>query len=266
MLETFKIDTMKGFDKKKLIESVIRTIPNETFAQLVSLSKKITNSSADNETMIDLDMEWKDVEIDDEVGVAVVFEEEEEDEDEDGGYGIRDKSDDEADGAGEVSAGEDKVVVLGGTKRTEASATSGGKVSLHDIDGFWLRRLLSSTYIDAAAATDKTVAALQAMDAESSLQNCENEPMELFDYRNDMFIIVGSSASSIPARPCPCTSHRASTSCVKSSTRSFILPLPTLRSSLKNPSTVSLICTVYLELPTRCPSSIARPCTAVQLR
>ncbi|KAG8766567.1 DEIH-box ATPase [Ceratobasidium sp. 428] len=157
VLETLKTDTMKDFDKKKLIESVTGIIPNETFAQLVSLSKKITDYSADDETMVDPDMERKDAEIDDEVGVAVVFEEEEEeDEDEDGGYEIRDESDDEdaaedaeADGAGEVPAGEDEAVVLGGAKRTEASATSGDKVSPHDIDGFWLQRLLSATYTDA---------------------------------------------------------------------------------------------------------------------
>ncbi|KAG8734294.1 DEIH-box ATPase [Ceratobasidium sp. 414] len=198
VLETLKTDTMKDFDKKKLIESVVGTIPNETFAQLVSLSKKITDYSADDETMADPDMERKDAEIDDELGVAVVFEEEEEEEeDEDGGYEIRDESDDEdaaedaeADGAGGVPAGEDEAVVLGGAKRTEASAKSGDKVSPHDIDGFWLQRLLSATYTDAVAATDKTTAALQIMSTDSSLRDCENELMELFDYRNDMFNVV----------------------------------------------------------------------------
>ncbi|QRV91442.1 pre-mRNA-splicing helicase BRR2 [Ceratobasidium sp. AG-Ba] len=197
VLETLKTDTMKDFDKKKLIETVIGTIPNETFAQLVSLSKKITDYSADDETMVDPDLERKDAEIDEEVGVAVVFEEEEEeDEDEDGGYEIRDESDDEdaaEDAAGEgaeASAPDDEAMVLGGSKRAESSATSGDKVSPHDIDGFWLQRLLSATYTDAVAATDKTTAALQIMSADSSLRDCENELMELFDYRNDMFNVV----------------------------------------------------------------------------
>lgn len=198
VLETLKTDSLKDFDKKKLIEGVIGTLSNETFAQLVSLSKKITDYSADDETMADPDMERKDAEIDDELGVAVVFEgEDEEEEDEDGGYEIRDESDDEdavgdaeADGAGEDLAADDEAFVVGGSKRAENAAASGDKVSPHDIDGFWLQRLLSATYTDAVAATDKTTAAIQIMSADSSLRDCENELMELFDYRNDMFNIV----------------------------------------------------------------------------
>lgn len=199
VLETLKTDSLKDFDKKKLIEGIIGNIPNETFAQLVSLSKKITDYSADDETMADPDMERKDAEIDDEVGVAVVFEEEEEEEDdEEGGYEIRDESDDEegvdtdaADGAADAQAAEDEALLLGGdSKRAGASTTSGDKVSPHDIDGFWLQRLLSATYTDAVTATDKTTAALQILSAESSLRDCENELMELFDYRNDMFNVV----------------------------------------------------------------------------
>ncbi|CEL57890.1 pre-mRNA-splicing helicase BRR2 [Rhizoctonia solani AG-1 IB] len=198
VLETLKTETLKDFDKKKLIEEIIGTIPNDTFAQLVNLSKKITDYSADDETMADPDMERKDAEIDDEVGVAVVFEEEEEEEeDEDGGYEIRDESDDEEGGeedaeqTGDGQAGEDDAVILGGgSKRAESSAAASDKVSPHDIDGFWLQRLLSATYTDAVAATDKTTAALQILSAESSLRDCENELMELFDYRNDMFNVV----------------------------------------------------------------------------
>ncbi|KAF8707564.1 Sec63 protein, partial [Rhizoctonia solani] len=198
VLETLKTETLKDFDKKKLIEEIIGTIPNDVFAQLVNLSKKITDYSADDETMADPDMERKDAEIDDEVGVAVVFEEEEEEEeDEDGGYEIRDESDDEEAGeeeteqTGDGQAAEDDAVVLGGeSKRTGSSAATSDKVSPHDIDGFWLQRLLSATYTDAVAATDKTTAALQILSAESSLRDCENELMELFDYRNDMFNVV----------------------------------------------------------------------------
>ncbi|KDN49983.1 hypothetical protein RSAG8_01319, partial [Rhizoctonia solani AG-8 WAC10335] len=192
----FEAETLKDFDKKKLIEEITGTIPNDSFAQLVSLSKKITDYSADDETMADPDMERKDAEIDDELGVAVVFEEEEEEEeDEDGGYEIRDESDDEEGGedeaAGALETAEDEAVVLGGeSKRAESAAAASDKVSPHDIDGFWLQRLLSATYTDAVAATDKTTAALQILSAESGLRDCENELMELFDYRNDMFNVV----------------------------------------------------------------------------
>ena len=77
ILETLKNDDMKDFDKKKEIEEILGSIPNDTFTQLVALAKKITDYGAEEETMADPDMEKKDAEIDDEIGVAVVFDKEE---------------------------------------------------------------------------------------------------------------------------------------------------------------------------------------------
>jgi pre-mRNA-splicing helicase BRR2 len=58
----------------------------------LNLSKKVTDYHADNEVMIDPDMERKDAEIGDEAGVAVAFDKEEKGEDDDEGYEIRDES------------------------------------------------------------------------------------------------------------------------------------------------------------------------------
>jgi pre-mRNA-splicing helicase BRR2 len=59
------------------------------------LSKKITDYGAEDETTVDPDLERKEAEIDDDVGVAVVFDEEEQEDEDEEGYEIREDSDDE---------------------------------------------------------------------------------------------------------------------------------------------------------------------------
>ena len=137
------LETLKNDDKKE-IEEILGSIPNDAFAQLVALAKKITDYGAEDETMAGPDMEKKDAEIDDEIAVAVVFDEEEQ-EDDDEGYKIREESDDEEDaeeGEGSEKADEDagnnEELVIGGSM-SETSKTHADKdiVSPHAIDGFW---------------------------------------------------------------------------------------------------------------------------------
>ncbi|KAH9979649.1 putative RNA helicase [Russula compacta] len=197
VLETLKAENMKDFDKKKEVEEVLGSVTGETFSQLISLSKKITDYGAEDETMADPDMERKDAEIDDEVGVAVVFDEEEQESEEEEGYEIRDESDDEEEGAegdkeGEAAGAEgeaegEDALVIGGA----SSSKAGGKakadkdiVSPHSIDAFWVQRLVGEVYSDPQTASDKTAAVLSILGSESNLRDSENQLMELFDYRS----------------------------------------------------------------------------------
>lgn len=89
VLESLKDDNMKDFDKKKVIGDILGSVSNDHFAQLIDLSKKVTDYNAEDESMADPDMEKKDGEIDGEVGVAVVFDEEEQEEEDEEGFEIR---------------------------------------------------------------------------------------------------------------------------------------------------------------------------------
>lgn len=88
VLETLKNDSLKDFDKKKEIEELLGSLPNDTFSQLINLSKKITDYGIDENDAVDPDIERKDAEIDEEMGVAVVFDEEEQEEDDDEGFSV----------------------------------------------------------------------------------------------------------------------------------------------------------------------------------
>ncbi|CAG8818830.1 4550_t:CDS:1, partial [Racocetra fulgida] len=62
------------------------------------------------------------------------------------------------------------------------------KVTPHDIDAFWLQRLVSNYYSDPHTAQDKTAKTLQILESGINTRDCENELMNLFDY--DKFDLV----------------------------------------------------------------------------
>ncbi|KIM35850.1 hypothetical protein M413DRAFT_449581 [Hebeloma cylindrosporum] len=190
VLEVLKTDSLKDFDKKKEIETVLGTIPNEQFSQLVNLSKKITDYNADDETMADPD---KEAEIDEEGGVAVVFDEEEEEEEEEEGFEIKEDSDEEEEederreGEDQEMAEEDQDddLVIGGDASRDAKVKAEKDiVSPHSIDGFWVQRQISEVYPDPVTAADKAASVLSILGSESSARDCENQLMELFDYQS----------------------------------------------------------------------------------
>ncbi|GBE89249.1 Pre-mRNA-splicing factor brr2 [Sparassis crispa] len=192
ILEVLKNENLKDFDKKKEVEEIVGSISNEAFSQLVNLSKKITDYGAEDETMADPDLERKDAEIDDEMGVAVVFDEEEEEEEEEEGYEIRDESEEEAEDTEEGAEappesleGEDELVV-GGSSTAQHGRTQVDKdiVSPHVIDAFWVQRQISEVYPDPVTAADKASSVLTILGSESSLRDCENQLMELFEYQS----------------------------------------------------------------------------------
>ncbi|KAF9237747.1 putative RNA helicase [Melanogaster broomeanus] len=188
VLEVLKNENMKDFDKKKEIEEVVGGISNDTFSQLVALSKKITDYGAEDEKMVDPDMERKEGEIDEDMGVAVVRKRIEE------GYEIREESDDdeaeegdeEAEGAeGGGEAGPEELVIGGSAAATRGKAkVDKDIVSPHTIDGFWVQRQISEVYSDPVTAADKAGSVLSILGSESSLRDCENQLMELFEYQS----------------------------------------------------------------------------------
>lgn len=195
VLETLKNEGMKDFDKKKEVEEILGAITADSFATLVNLSKKITDYGAEDEALADPDMERKDAEIDEDMGVAVVFDEEEEEDEEEEGFEVRDGSDqsdddeeetkdEEAPQAGLSEDGEE--LVMGDGNRTRGTKSKADKdiVSPHQVDAFWVQRQISEVYQDPVTAADKASSVLSILGSESSLRDCENQLMELFDYQS----------------------------------------------------------------------------------
>ncbi|CAG8585503.1 9938_t:CDS:2 [Funneliformis caledonium] len=211
ILKILKDENLKDFDRKREIESFIGTIEPERFAQLVNLGKKITDYNTGE--VMDLDKEGDPGEIDDELGVAVVFDEEEEVEDEYGTYEVEseEEEDDEGGveaettgilGVGQIEDDEDKEIatdeenegfktVIGpeiSKSKKMSVAQTNQKISPHDIDAFWLQRLVANYYSDPHTAQEKTSSTMQILASDINTRDCENELMALFEY--DKFDLV----------------------------------------------------------------------------
>ena len=195
ILETLKNDNVKDYDKKKEVEEVLGSITGDSFARLVSLSKKITDYDAEDEMQVDPDLERKDAEIDDELGVNVIIDEEEPEEEEDEGFEVRDGSDEEEEEAQEDQppAGDtegDELIFTGGSTSQSKSRAEIDKdiVSPHSIDAFWVQRQIAEIYLDPETAAEKTSKVMSVLGSESNLRDCENQLMDIFDY--DHFHVI----------------------------------------------------------------------------
>ncbi|CAD6889461.1 unnamed protein product [Tilletia laevis] len=195
-LEILKDSSLKDLDKKKEIEDFTGPVSSDAFGQLFNLSKKITDYDQDNAQEGDANGDKAMDGIDEDTGVAVMFEGDDEDSDqEQEAFAVVEDSDEDADDAkaevksesGDVNEiGGDEALRLGseatGSKsRGKGKAASDG-LSAHEIDAFWLQRLLSQHYPDEHEAAEKTEAAMEILGSESSLRDVENALMELTDY------------------------------------------------------------------------------------
>jgi pre-mRNA-splicing helicase BRR2 len=195
LLETLKNDNMKDYDKKKEVEAVLGQITNDSFAQLVNLSKKITDYVAEDDMQVDPDLERKDAEIDDELGVNVIIDEEEPEEEEGEGFEVRDESDEEEEETQgnqppADDAGEDELVFAGGSSSRSKSRADIDKdiVPPHLIDAFWVQRQIAEIYPDPETAAEKASKVMSVLGSESNLRDCENELMDIFEY--DHFHVI----------------------------------------------------------------------------
>ncbi|PWN44015.1 putative ATP dependent RNA helicase [Ceraceosorus guamensis] len=214
VIETLKLDDMRDHEKAKEVESILGTdMSQESFGQLVNLSKKLTDYSAEGEDVRDPDADKRNVL--DEDGVAVLFEGEDEDEEEEGEtYVVREESDDEddapaaangdedddaadeADSTSDAEAEGDAKVTIGGDGGQGASTSTSSKsksgpasrtsdtLTPFDVDAFWLQRLVAASYPDEHESSSKASKALEILAQDTPARDAENDLMELFDYEH----------------------------------------------------------------------------------
>lgn len=200
IIQIVKDDEAKDADKKKECDAIIGTLSSEVFGQIKNLSKKLTDFQEEpDEDGANPDEERRKGGIDEENGVAVLFgSEDEESEEEEEMYVVREESDDEDEGDGGAGRGDDEgdteakesieepPIAVDDALRIGESSRAGtkkdGSLSAHDIDPYWLQRVVSRYYTDAHEASEKANAAMDLLSAESNVRDCENSLMELFDY------------------------------------------------------------------------------------
>lgn len=98
---------------------------------------------------------------------------------------------------GGIEIGEDEAAEVGETERVVVAKAGAGAargtaasaktdavatVSIHDVDAFYLQRLVSAQYPDLVEAQQKTAAAMDLLSSARNARDAENELMELFDF------------------------------------------------------------------------------------
>ncbi|CAH0730140.1 unnamed protein product, partial [Brenthis ino] len=193
VLVVLKNDKLKDPERKKEIEMLLGPIPDERFALLVNLGKKITDFT------ISTSGEGNS-EIDETYGINVQFEESSEEDDEDAYGEVHDEEKEDGDvseaeggkeSSGEDSDGEGKKNAIHANLSEEQSAMNKRRDTvLHamDIDAYWLQRRLSRHFPDAMVSQAKSSEVLKALAEAADDRDLENRLVLLLGY--DCFDLV----------------------------------------------------------------------------
>lgn len=186
-LSIVKQDGLKDLDKKKQVEDIVGPLSSDQFNQLLNLSKQITDYEDDSNTADPGAIDQ---------GVAVNFDDNDMD---DNAFGSSDEYSDDDDDARSFGATdseeEQESEKLGAAQAPEliadtskpseeATSSAAGQIQPHEIDAFWLQRQLSSVFPDSHVLQQMTAKVFDTLAAPSSLSQCENDIMELFDFEH----------------------------------------------------------------------------------
>ncbi|PLW04475.1 hypothetical protein PCASD_26509, partial [Puccinia coronata f. sp. avenae] len=206
----------KDLDKKRTIKEFLGTISSERFNELSNLCKKLTDYGDEDQAQQggakgeEGDGQKRANELDDNNnGVAVVFEDDENgNESDEDDFEIRDNSDSEEDTDEEENDEQEDsdfnhqqidptdLIIIGPDSNDPASSDLKKRKGKHDltiynINGFWLQRLIGSHFPDPIEAESKTKEVINLLSANnSSLRDLENSLVDLFDYNKFELVSV----------------------------------------------------------------------------
>ncbi|XP_075249167.1 U5 small nuclear ribonucleoprotein 200 kDa helicase-like [Convolutriloba macropyga] len=215
VLIALKTENRKEKERRKEVESMLGSLPDERYALLVNLTRKITDFQNADKYNAEND------EIDETYGVNVQFDDSDEENQDNTGlepgggdnvYGeVRDKGSDseddeedegsdtdmdtaEGEGEGDKSEGKEKQEAK---KHLNAGLTaaaskkgskSGEELNPRDIDAYWLQRNLSKVYSDAHASQKKADEVLAILKSAGDNRDCENQLVGLLSFDQFAFI------------------------------------------------------------------------------
>lgn len=188
VLSVLKNEKIKNPDKKKEIEKLLNTIPNQLFDQLVSIGRLITDyqDGGDAAGSSAAASDGNEV-LDDDIGVAVEFEEDEEEEESDYDQ-VQGESEDEDEDGQELNG--PGGMQMGGIDDDDMEeANQGLTLNVQDIDAYWLQRKISHAYEDIDPQHSQKLAedVLKIL-VEGDDRDVENRLVMLLDY--DKFDLI----------------------------------------------------------------------------
>ncbi|KAI6238035.1 hypothetical protein M3Y99_00730500 [Aphelenchoides fujianensis] len=178
VLKVLKAESIREADKRGEVEALVNRLPDERFAVLVNLSKKIT----------DFDLTINDAqedEIDETQGVPVQFGDDDEEEEAERANirEVRDENEsDEEEEQGEEAVFDGTLQRAGGA---EAEAEAGGEKRLRpvDIDAHWIQRAMTKIY-EPTVAQEKVREIMRILENTNDDRSCETELVLLLGFNN----------------------------------------------------------------------------------
>lgn len=167
-----KDETLKDFDKKKQIESIVgRSISSGKFNEVMNLSKRIP------------DLTEEQLSMDAEAGIAVTL-----DSDEENPLAMSDDEDEESDeDQSESSEEENGIAQEELFITTQEKKGSQHDLSAQSIDIYWLQRQLANIFGDAHVVQEKSTQIFGLLDSDQSLGQIENEIIEILNFEHFEF-------------------------------------------------------------------------------
>lgn len=185
VLSVLKNDKIKNPDKKKDIERLLNPFSSQTFDQLVSIARLITDFHDGAENAAPVSANGNDGALDDDIGVAVEFEEDEEEESD---YDqVQEESEDDDDGQ---ESNDMSAMQMEGIDDDEMEETKEGlTLNVQDIDAYWLQRKISQAFenIDPQQSQNIAEDVLKIL-AEGDDRDVENRLVALLEY--DKFDLI----------------------------------------------------------------------------
>jgi len=174
VLRVLKADNVRDKEKRKEIEDLIGKLPDERYALLVNLGKKITDFFIEDE-----ENEIED--IDENVGVRVQFDEEEEDEGDEVGYEIPEDNDDDDEGGEEAEFDGTLKRTDGGVEFEDSSSRKEKTLKPRDIHAQWIQKQIGKLYQDEVEVQEKEMRVLEILEADTDKRVCENDLVDVLD-------------------------------------------------------------------------------------
>ena len=175
VLSVLKNDKLKDKEKKKETEAMLGSLPEERFALLVNLGKKITDWGQDEKVGAG------EEQMDDQYGINVQFEDTDEENEEDNVYG---EIGDEDDGEDDAEEAETDHAIHADAVATGVDLGGKKEKKLHplDIDAYWLQRKLSKFYSDPIVSQARAGEVLNILKNVQDERECENQLVVLLGF------------------------------------------------------------------------------------
>jgi len=184
ILISLKNDRLRDKERRREIDALLGGMPDERFALLVNLGKKITDFGIDDKINADEN-------IDETYGINVQFEESDEEDEADMFGEVRGEGEDKEEEEGE-EAQLDTTLRATLNQGEDSLQRSGKDRDLHprDIDAFWLQRKLGEYYDDPMQAQTKTKEVLEVLRTSADNREVENQLVLLLGFNKFDFIKI----------------------------------------------------------------------------